>query len=212
MKKYRPRRFWLLWLFLTELAVGVLLVPMDWIQQSQVREMQRVEQRLGPDAPHQAMHTAHAWFQASLIRSGVYPALHHFLIPSEAERRRSKGLEYLENGWFAWVEGRLDVLMQLVYQLYVRCALLGLWWPCLLLVGVPALWEGWVMRRIKRTNFSYVSPVIHHYSLRGVLFLMSGLGFALLALIPLEPMLIPVVLIVSCVLAGLAVGHLQKRI
>ncbi|CCD30182.1 putative type IV conjugative transfer system coupling factor [Candidatus Glomeribacter gigasporarum BEG34] len=212
MKSIRPRRFWLLWLLLTELAVVVLLVPVDWIQQTRVHEIQRVEQRLGPDAPHRAMHTAHGWFQASLIRSGAYSALHHFLIPSEAERQRSKGLEYLEDGWFAWVEERLDVLMQLIDQLYVRVALLRLWWPCLLLAGLPALWEGWVMRCMKRTNFSHVSPVIHHYSVRGVLFLTSGLGMALLAPVPLEPMFMPAVLITACVLAGLALGHLQKRI
>src|SRR5687768_600382 len=114
MKSVRPRQFWLLWLLLTELTVLVLLVPGDWIKRTQVREMQRVEQRLGPDAPRWAMQTARGWFRASVIQSGFYQGLHHFFISSESERQRAKGLEDFGKGWFTWVEGRLEVLMQLL--------------------------------------------------------------------------------------------------
>lgn len=202
----------LLWIFLTELIVLALLVPTNWIEKARTLESQRIEQRLGADTRQWAMQKAQVWFRASFIDSGFYQSLHHLLIPTEQERQRSKGLEDFGQGLFSWLSVRVDALMHILYQFYVRLAILGLWWPYLLLVGMPAIWEGFMMRRIKRTNFGYVSPVIHHYSIRGVMLISVGLLMALVAPITLEPMLIPAVMMADCILAGLALGNIQKRI
>ncbi len=200
------------WLFLIELTVLALLAPTHWIDSSLRLEAQRIEQRLGTHTRQWAMQKAQSWFQASVIDSGFYRQLHHLLIPTEQERQRSKGLEDFGRGLFSWLSIRLDALMRILYQFTIRLALLGLWWPYLLLVGIPAIWEGLMIRRIKRTNFDYVSPMLHHYSIRGIALLGIGMLMVFLAPITLEPMLIPAVMIVGCLLAGLALGNIQKRI
>ncbi len=202
----------LLWLFLIELLVLALLVPTYWIDTARKREMQRIEQRLGANTRQWAMQKAQGWFQASFVDSGFYQTVHHLLIPTEQERQRSKGLEDFGQGLFNWLSIRLDALIHLLYQFYIRLALLSLWWPYLLLVGIPAIWEGFMVRRIKRTNFDYVSPVLHHYSIRGITLLGAGVLMVWLAPIKLEPMLIPAIMMISCLLAGLALGNIQKRI
>lgn len=208
--------YWLFWGFLTEFIVLTLMVPARWMDQSLGFEARRIEQVLGEDTARWIARKANGKFQARFMDSGFYKGLHLFLIPTEAEkqqtRTRTPALEKVGRLWFDWLEARLEVMMRVFYQLCVRMALLFLWWPWGLLAGVPALWDGWMTRRIKRTNFDYVSPVLHRYGMRGVWGLGVGLLMAFIAPIPLEPTLIPAALMAGCVLAGLVLGNLQKRI
>jgi hypothetical protein len=202
-----------LWgLLFIELTVLVLLVPTHWLDAARKVEIQRIEQRLGVNMCQQAVQKAQGWFQASLVDSGFYQALHHLLIPTEQERQHSKGLEDFGQELFTWLSVRLEALMRMCYQFYPRLALFSLWWPDLLWVGLPAIWEGFMVRRIKWTNFDYIIPVLHHYSLRGIMLLGAWVLMAWLAPIVLEPMLMPAVMMISCLLGGIALGNIPKRI
>ena len=72
--------------------------------------------------------------------------------------------------------------------------------------------DGITSWRIKRTNFAYVSPLLHQLSTRGIACVVVGLVALFLAPLVLEPTLIPAGLMICCVMAGLMVGNLQKRL
>jgi hypothetical protein len=203
---------WLVvWLLVIELLVILLLIPGNWTEQAIKRESVLIEQRLGAEARAWIDKRASNWFRASMIESGFYEGMHHTLIPTEAERQKSKGMEQMGKAWFGWVEGRIKALAKLIYQFCMRLALLATWAPYMLILLLPALYDGLMTWKIKRTNFDYASPVIHRYSMRSTGLLLTGLFIAFFAPFALDPVIIPVTIMVCCVLIGLMVGNFQKR-
>ncbi|PBU82125.1 DUF4400 domain-containing protein, partial [Escherichia coli] len=148
----------------------------------------------------------------SVIDSGFYEGMYQTLIPSEEERQKSKGMQDMGKGWFVWVKGRMEAFVNVIYQFYTRLALLAAWAPYMLILFVPAVYDGMMTWRIKRTNFDYASPVLHRYSVRGTMYLMAGLFIAFFIPIALDPVVIPMTMMTCCVLVGLTFGNLQKRV
>jgi hypothetical protein len=204
---------WLVaWLLVIEVLVILLLVPGDWTDKTIRRESELVEQNLGYEARQWISDTAGDWYKTSVLDSGFYAAMYHTLIPTEEERRKSKGMENMGQAWFVWVEGRIEAFTNVIYQFYTRLALLSSWAPYLLILFIPAVYDGLMSWKIKRTNFDYASPVVHRYSIRGTFFLSMGLFITFFAPIALNPIVIPAVMMCCCVLLGLAFGNLQKRV
>lgn len=201
-----------LWLVMIQLAVLLVLVPSDLTQQAIEKETQYVQRSLGPHSQKWINDKATNWYQTSLIDSGVYESVYNHLIPTQAQKDASRGMEKMGGLWFDWVEGRLEAFGVLIYQFYTRLALLLMWLPYMLVLLIPALYDGAMTRKVKLTNFDYASPILHRYSVRGVWAIATGMSVLFLAPIAIDPIYIPVALMVSCVLMGLAVGNLQKRI
>ncbi len=205
--------FWLAaWLLVIELLVVLLLLPGDWTSRAIKREAEMVEQNLGREARKWIGTKATTWFRSSIIDSGFYEGMHRTLIPNASEKAKSKGMENLGHSWFMWVEGRIEALMNLIHQFYSRLALLVTWTPYMLILFVPAIFDGLMTWNIKRTNFDYASPVIHRYSMRGSFILLVGLFIAFFVPFALNPIIIPISMMACCVLVGLALGNLQKRV
>lgn len=204
---------WLVaWLLVIEVLVILLLIPGDWINKTIQRELELMEKNLGYETRQWISNTAGDWYKTSMLDSGFYDAIYRTLIPTEDERKKSKGMEDMGQIWFAWVEGRIKSFTNVIYQFYMRLALLYSWAPYLLILFIPAVYDGLMSWKIKRTNFDYASPVVHRYSIRGALFLGVGLFIAFFAPIALNPMVIPVAMMLCCVLLGLALSNVQKRI
>ncbi|MGV4120104.1 DUF4400 domain-containing protein, partial [Citrobacter freundii] len=127
-------------------------------------------------------------------------------------RQKSKGMQDMGQGWFVWVKGRMEAFVNVIYQFYTRLALLSAWAPYMLILFAPAVYDGMMTWRIKRTNFDYASPVLHRYSVRGTMYLMVGLFIAFFIPIALDPVVIPITMMTCCVLIGLTFGNLQKRV
>lgn len=136
------------------------------------------------------------------------------LIPSEKQKAKSRGIQNMgtAEGWFNWVQGRIDTVSEVIHHTFIRVSLLKVWAPYLLILFVPAVYDGVMTWKVKRTNFKYVSPVLHRYGLRGIGLL--GVIFIILFFAPfaINPMLIPAGLIVICLLLGMTIGNTQKRI
>jgi len=200
------------WLLAVELLVMLLLLPGDWTGRAIKKESALVEQSLGIEARDWIEEKASTWFRSSIIDSGFYAGMYDALIPSEQERLKSIGMQDLGNVWFAWVKERMEALSKAIYQFYTRLALLLAWAPYLLILFVPAVYDGLMTWRIKRTNFDYASPVLHRYSVRGTLYVLSGMFIALFVPVALNPLIIPIAMMLCCVLVGLTFGNLQKRV
>lgn len=175
-------------------------------------ESELIDRSLGEQTGEWVYGRADKWYQAVMIDSGFYKRMHYTLIPTKEQKEKSRALENFGGKWFSWIEGRIEAFADVVYQFMARAALLTIWAPYMLLLLIPALWDGVMTRQLKRTNFDYASPVIHRYSIRLSLYIVVGLGIAFCSPIALNPLIIPVVMMICCVLLGLMVGNLQKRI
>ena len=204
---------WLVaWLLVIEILVILLLIPGDWVDKTIQRESELMEKNLGYETRQWINNTAGGWYKTSILDSGFYDAMYHTLIPTEEERKKSKGMENMGQRWFVWVEGRIEAFTNVIYQFYVRLALLFSWIPYLFILFIPSVYDGLMSWKIKRTNFDYASPVIHRYSIQGIFLLSIGLFIIFFAPIALNPIIIPIVMMLCCVLLGLAFSNLQKRV
>lgn len=195
-----------------EIAMVLVFIPEGWTQQIIQKESELVNERLSTEAQLWLDTRASEWYQSSMIDSGLYFALYDMVIPSDIEKKNSKGLEKMGGLWFQWMEERLNIISELTYQLFFRIALLRAWLPYLAIMFIPALYDGVMSWKIKKTNFDYASPVWHRYSAKGTLFLGFGLFITLFLPVPLDPSIIPAVMVGGCVLMGLMMGNLQKRV
>ena len=200
------------WLLTLELLAILILIPGDWTARAIKNESVLVKQSLGIEAQDWIHNKATTWYQSSIIDSGFYDGMYKTLIPSEAERARSRGMEGMGKDWFVWVNGRMDAFVNIIYQFYTRAALLLAWAPYMLILFAPAIYDGWMTWKIKRTNVDYASPVVHRYSVRGTMFIMAGLFICFFIPFALDPVVIPLTMMACCVLVGLTVSNFQKRV
>lgn len=205
--------FWLIaWLLIAEMFVILVFVPGHWTERVIEKESAMVQSQLGRNTVDWIDQKALNWYNISMWESGVYKTLHTLLIPTPEERASSRGMQNMGSQIFPWVEDRLASLMHVVYQVCARIALLAVWAPYMLILLIPAVWDGYMGWKIKRTNFDYASPVLHRYGIRGVLLVAQCLLIAFFAPIALNPIIIPLTMMVACVMFGLALANLQKRV
>ncbi|AJY53111.1 DUF4400 domain-containing protein [Halomonas sp. KO116] len=205
--------FWLIaWLLVAELFIIMVFIPGHWTERVIQKESTMIESQLGRDTVEWIDRKALQWYNRSMWDTGIYHTLHTLLIPTEQERVASRGMEGIGGKIFPWVEDRLAAMMNVVYQVFARAALLIVWAPYMLILLVPALWDGFMTWKIKRTNFDYASPIWHRYGVRGVFFVLQCLLIAFFAPVALNPIIIPMTMMVMCVMMGLATANLQKRI
>jgi len=204
---------WLaLWIIAVEAIIVTVLIPGDWTQRVIEQESELLEIRLGPEEHRWVHDKARGWFNSTLIDSGYYQIALNHIVPTEEQKSRSTGMEDLGSIWFKWAEGRLQAIANAYYHILARFALLLTWAPYFLILLVPAVYDGITTWKIKRTNFAYSSPLLHQYSTMGILYVFIGLVALFLAPIVLDPTLIPAAIMVICVMAGLMIGNLQKRV
>lgn len=205
--------FWLVALILAaEIFVILIFVPGNWTESVVRKETRMVQQTMGTSSSEWINDKASGWYNSTMVDSGVYRAMYRFIIPSEAERQSSRGLQQLGESIWPWAERRLYALMQVAYQICTRIALLSVWAPYVLVILIPAVIHGWLRWKIKRTNFDYASPVIHRYGIRGILVAAQLMLILFVAPIALYPLIIPFGMIIMAVMFGLAIGNIQKRI
>lgn len=195
-----------------EIMVLALIFPGEMSQKAIEKENRMVGRYLGGETQSWINNKASHWYKTTMIDTQLIEKMRLTVIPTEREKRKSKGLENLGDLWFKFLDNRINAFTKVVYQFYARLSLVLLWSPYMLLLLIPALYDGLMSWRIKRTNFGYASPVIHRYSIRGIWVLMGGLLITFLLPVAIHPTVIPSILMVGCVLLGLSMGNMQKRI
>ncbi|MFC1336960.1 MAG: DUF4400 domain-containing protein [gamma proteobacterium symbiont of Clathrolucina costata] len=203
---------WLaIWIVAIEAIIVTVLIPGDWTARVIEQESELLEMRLGAEEHRWVHDRARSWFNSTLMESGVYQTALNHIVPTEEEKARSKGMEEMGGVWFSWAEGRLQAMANAYYHILARLALLLTWAPYFLILLIPAVFDGITTWRIKRTNYDYSSPLLHQYSTLGIAYVVIGMVALFLAPIVLDPTLIPAAMMIVCVMAGLMVGNLQKR-
>ncbi|WP_075881787.1 DUF4400 domain-containing protein [Vreelandella massiliensis] len=199
-------------IFAVQLLLILTLVPGEWTEQVIEKEAVKVQRVLGTETQQWIHDTAQRWYDTSMIESGAYEAMHSHVIPSLEQRTESRGMEDLGTSIFAWAEDRLAAMMRVIYQVYARVAMALLWAPYLLILLVPAIFDGVMRWKIKQTNFDYASPVVSRYGVRGVFLIGQITLIAFLLPLALNPLLIPLGMMLSSVMLGLTIANYQKRL
>nr|WP_298059580.1 DUF4400 domain-containing protein [uncultured Halomonas sp.] len=202
----------LLFILAAEITFVLAFIPGDWINGVIEREADKVERTMGTDSMEWISATALTWYNSSMIDSGVYKAIHHHVIPTEAERSASTGMEGVGNVIFPWAEGRIEAVMHVIYHIYSRVALVMIWAPYLLLLVIPAVVDGVMRWKVKTTSFDYASPVMSRYGARGMFLTAQLLLIAFVLPIALNPLVIPAAMMGAIIMLGLFISNYQKRI
>ncbi len=162
MSKHKSVWLLCLALMLEIIAIGVL-VPGDWTGRVISKEKQMIQNQLGAQTSYWIGKTSHRWYQSWIVDTQMEQSVRDFLIPTEKQRLRSKGMENMGGFWFVWVEDRIQAFFDVLYQVFTRFALMMVWLPFALILMLPALWDGLMTWKIKKTFEPYHSPLQHDY-------------------------------------------------
>lgn len=200
--------------FFMQLLAVAIFTPMGWAVDAIEKEKAMIAQVMGSSGGRFISAEADDWHKTFIIDSGLYAGTVKMLIPTKKQKERSKGIERMgtAEGWFGWVQERIDTVSKVIHHTMMRVSMLKMWLPYILIILIPAAYDGLMTWKIKRTNFAYVSPVLHRYGARGVVLIAIIFLLLFFAPIAVHPIYIPVGLIAVCLLIGLMIGNTQKRI
>lgn len=201
----------LIWVL--EIVLVASFVSDRWTREIQAKEDQMRVAYVGVTKDAQIHHTSQQWFDRLFVKTGIRESVYRYFIPTERERQLSKGFEEVgRNDLFPFIQSRLDVLWDTVYQMIKRLINATIWWPLLSVTTIPFAIDGLIRRQISQTNFDYPSPMAHRYSLYvivGVVYLLL-MGLTLPFVVP--PQVIPVTICIIALALNLLLANTQKRV
>jgi hypothetical protein len=181
---------------LLHVVIYIVFVGQEWLMAGRAREAQMNATFYTPEVSASAEARGREWFTTLFVDTGVVGAMWSAMIPTEEDKRKP-GMRDFAGSLFTWWETRLQTMWTVVYVALVRVAHLLLWWPYGLFVLAPFVLDGWVIRRIKQTDFSFASPLSHRMSL----YLLQGiaLGYFCAIFLPfaLPPVLLPILILTT---------------
>lgn len=205
--------YFLGWLILMEVTFILLIAPPSMIRSTIIHDLELSKTYMSESFYEKNKSWTDETFDEYVNKTGMRKALYRFFVPSAAERKRSKGMENIDRGWWdRYIASRLDALFYMMYLLLFRFSNILLWLPFMAILAVPALLDGYYMRKKKQSSFDYTSPVIQQYALRIISWITVGFVLYLFLPFSMHPMAIPAGFTFIALLLGLSVSHLPKRI
>ena len=201
----------LIWLLEIILIAG--FVSDQWTREIQGREDKMTLEYFGPQKDTEIRQTSQKWFDRMFVRTGIRESVYRYFIPTEQERQMSKGFEDVgRHDLFPFIESRLNVLWETLYQMVKRFIMALVWTPLLLAALFPFVIDGLIRRKISQTNFDYPSPMAHRYSLYVMLGALYLIILGLTVPFPIPPQAVPVGIFVVAYAMNVFLANTQKRI
>lgn len=195
-----------------EILAIILVIPGSFASKTIKNEMEMAYSYLGGEGGNFIDENGRKWKDSVYYDTGFYDAAYWMFIPTEEERQKSRGLENLGTIWFKYAESRLEALEDVIHMAANRYAMLLLWMPAIVILLIPALVDGHMSRRIKQSSFNYSSPILHHYAGRFIALISFALAMLFTLPFSLNPIILPIALMLVAVAFGIALGNFQKRI
>ncbi|MGZ0076326.1 DUF4400 domain-containing protein [Methylomonas sp. EFPC3] len=195
----------------------VILVA-SFVSDRWTREIQATEDRLliayfGEKKEAEIRHTAQNWFDQLFVQTGMRESVYRYFIPTERERQMSKGFEDVgRNDLFPFIQSRLDVLWDTVYQMIKRFVMACAWLPFLAVAILPFVVDGLIRRKVSQTNFDYPSPMAHRYSIYVMLGALYLLLMGLTVPFPVPPQSMPIGIFIVAWAMNTLLANTQKRV
>lgn len=200
-------------MFLAEIVLMVLVIPTDHIDKVVAKEQGLGSLFLGQETQKAVSQRAQAFYDATMVDTGAYRAIYHHFIPTEAERLASRGMEKLgSNIIFPYAQSRIEAFSSLVYLAMLRFSAFLMWAPYLLIMALPAIYDGYCQWQVQRVSYGYSSPVVHRIGLLGAGSVLIILLLVMLAPISVPPIVLPAAGIVMAFMTMISLKHLSKRV
>lgn len=200
-------------ILLMELIVIAGMIPREWTSAQIDKEIRWVGEIMGDDKAQHIQSQAHTWFQRAFVETGAYEGSFYFFIPTEEQRRRSKGMEdFGQDSLFPFVEKVLISIWTGVLQSTLRLAHYLVWWPFFLLAVLPAIGDAIMQRRIKQASFAHASPIRYRYAINTFALVTFMFFFSLLLPIAIPPAAVPVGFILAAIAVSFIIGNMQKKL
>jgi hypothetical protein len=201
----------LIWLM--EIILVASFVSDRWTREIQAAEDQMLIAYFGVEKDAEIRQTSQKWLDRLFLRTGIRESVYRYFIPTERERQMSRGFEEVgRNDLFPFIQSRLDVLMDTLYQMIKRFIMAWVWLPFLAVTLVPFAIDGLIRRKVSQTNFDYPSPLAHRYSLYIMLGAVYLLFMGLTLPFPVPPQSIPVGIFVVAFTVNVFLANTQKRV
>lgn len=201
----------LIWLLEIVLVAG--FVSDEWTKGIQAAEDKMLIDYFGVQKDSEIRTTSRAWFDRLFVKTGIRQSVYHYFIPTERERQMSKGFEDVgRHDLFPFIQSRLDVLWDTVYQMIKRFIIACVWLPFLAVALLPFAIDGLIRRKISQTNFDYPSPMAHRYSLYAILGAVYLLFMGLTLPFPIPPQAVPVGVFIVAYAINVLLANTQKRV
>ncbi len=200
-------------LLIFEVLMILLVIPTNWMEEVIRKEQLMGRAFLGEAAQLQLTSKAESMFKSVMVDTGAYRAIHEFFIPTEEQRIASRGLENLgKDNVFPYAEARVKAFALIIFQVLIRISEILLWLPYLVILAIPAVYDGYNQWHINRSSYNYSSPLMHRYGVRGMgLVLLGSLMISIIPL-PIPPIVVPVAGFCMIAFLGITIKYLQKRI
>lgn len=196
-----------------EVLVIAAFIPREFTEKQIAKEISMVSDIMGPSSANAMQQRAKLWFNEAFVQTGVYKATFDFFLPTEAQKRKSKGMEELgENSLFPYVEKTLISIWAGVLQSTLRMSHYLLWWPFLLLACIPAIIDAWFSRKIKQASFRHASAIRYRYAISTLTIVVAVFLFSVFFPIAVPPVLVPVGFVLIAISLSFIFANLQKKI
>jgi len=201
----------LIWLL--EIILVASFVSDRWTREIQAAEDQMLIAYFGVEKDTEIRQTSQKWFDRLFVTTGIRKSIYRYFIPTERERQLSKGFEEVgRHDLFPFIQSRLDVLMDTLYQMIKRLIMAWVWLPFLAVTLIPFALDGLIRRKVSQTNFDYPSPLAHRYSLYVILGAVYLLFMGLTLPFPVPPQSIPIGIFVVAFALNVLLANTQKRV
>ena len=202
-----------LMIWLLEVILVASFVSDRWTREIQATEDRMLIAYFGVEKEAEIRHTAQHWFDQLFVQTGMRESIYSYFIPTERERKMSKGFEDVgRNDLFPFIQSRLDVLWDTVYQMIKRFIMACAWLPFLAVTILPFAIDGLIRRKVSQTNFDYPSPMAHRYSIYIMLGALYLLLMGLTLPFPLPPQSIPIGSFIFAWAINTLLANTQKRV
>lgn len=202
-----------LMIWLLEVILVASFVSDRWTREIQATEDRMLIAYFGVEKEAEIRHTAQHWFNQLFVQTGMRESVYRYFIPTERERQMSKGFEDVgRNDLFPFIQSRLDVLWDTVYQMIKRFVMACAWLPFLVVVILPFAIDGLIRRKVSQTNFDYPSPMAHRYSLYVMLGALYLLLMGLTLPFPVPPQSLPIGIFIVAWAMNTLLANTQKRV
>ena len=201
----------LIWLLELILVAG--FVSDHWTREIQTAEDQMMTSYFGVEKEAEIRLNTQKWFDRLFVKTGIRSSIYHYFIPTEHERQLFIGFEeFGRHGLFPFIQSRLDVLMDTLYQMIKRFVMAWVWSPFLGVALIPFTIDGLIRRKVSQTNFDYPSPMAHRYSLYVMLGALYLLFKGLTLPFPIPPQSIPAGIYIVAFAMNVFLANTQKRV
>ncbi|MDO9106437.1 MAG: DUF4400 domain-containing protein [Methylovulum sp.] len=201
----------LVWLLEIILVAG--FVSDDWARDIQAVEDNSLIAYFGVEKEAEIRQNSQQWFDQLFVNTGIRDSVYGYFIPTERERQLSRGFEEVgRHDLFPFIQSRLDVFWDTLYQMIKRFITAWVWLPFLAVTVLPFAIDGLIRRKVSQTNFDYPSPMAHRYSLYVMLGALYLLLMGLTLPFPVPPQAIPVGVFIVALALNVLLANTQKRV